>query len=66
MRAISCQVKSSQIFYTFRLFQANLVQYYLLKKLTPFLMALRVHKKSLADWESYENGLSQADRKVKP
>ena len=66
MRAISCQVKSSQIVYTFRLFQANLDQYYLLKKLTPFLMALRVHKKSLADRESYENGLPQADRKVKP
>ena len=66
MRALSCQVKSSQIFYTFRLFQANLDQYYLLKKLTPFLMALRVHKKSLADRESYENGLPQADRKVKP
>ena len=29
-------------------------------------MALRVHKKSLADWESYENSLSQADQKVKP
>ena len=66
MRAISCQVKSSQIFYTCHLFQANLDQYYLLKKLTPFLMALRVHKKSLADRESYENGLPQADRKVKP